>query len=203
MRRICRVIRNCCQVSLIWPVCTLDCAKEKSLESEFEEQLVRSCRGGDGSACSVLLKAYAARVFAVCLGVLGHRQDAEDVAQQVLIKVLTSMRQLRDDSRFGPWVFRIAKNMCADLHRRRTSEKSALDQAASVTRERPKEYPQLHEALTRLPEKDRTALMLYYFDGRSARNLARILATSEAAAQARISRARKKLRHLMQVRMGE
>ncbi|UCG46039.1 MAG: sigma-70 family RNA polymerase sigma factor [Phycisphaerales bacterium] len=173
------------------------------MDSELEKQMVISCRSGDKSACTALVKAYAERVFAVCLGMLGHRQDAEDTAQQALIKALTNMGQLRDARRFGPWMGRIAKNMCTDLQRRRSIERRAEGWAGPAAQEGPREYPQLQAALARLGEEHRIALILYYFDGRSTRSIAQALMISETAAQARLSRARKKLRQLMEAERGK
>jgi RNA polymerase sigma-70 factor (ECF subfamily) len=64
----------------------------------------------------------------------------------------------------------------------------------------PRQYPELERALAKLPEESRLALMLYYFDGRSARSVAEAFEISEAAAQARLSRARRQLRRLLQAR---
>ena len=173
------------------------------MDSELEKQTVISCRSGDKSACATLVRAYSERVFAVCLGMLGHRQDAEDTAQQALIKALANIGQLRDATRFGPWISRITKNMCTDLQRRRSIERRAEGWTGPAAQEGPREYPQLEAALAKLGEEHRIALVLYYFDGRSTRSIAQTLMISETAAQSRLSRARKKLRQLMESERGK
>ena len=56
------------------------------MDSDLEKKLVAFCRNGDKSAYSRLVDAYSGHVFAICLGVLGNGHDAEDVAQQALLK---------------------------------------------------------------------------------------------------------------------
>ncbi len=145
-----------------------------------------------------LVKAQAGRVFAICLGMLGNIHDAEDIAQQTLLKCLTNIRQVRDGNHFDAWIGRIAKNLCVDFIRRQKSRRNAFFKHYRADHNNMKNYPELQCALTKLPEQDRIALMLYYFDGRNVKSVARTLTISEAAAQARLSRARKKLRKLLE-----
>ena len=151
---------------------------------------------------SELVKAQARRVFAICLGMLGNVHDAEDVAQQALLKCLTNIGQVRNDNHLEAWIGRIAKNLCVDFLRNQKARRNALTNRNQSGPNELKDYPELRYALTKLPEQDRTALMLYYFDGRSMKSVARTLMISEAAAQARLSRARKKLRKLLEAEEG-
>ena len=123
-------------------------------------------------------------------------------AQQVLLKCLINIGQVRSDNHLEAWIGRIAKNLCVDFLRSQKSRRNALTNRNQSDPNESKNYPELQCALTKLPEPDRTALMLYYFDGRSTRSVARTLMISEAAAQARLSRARKKLRKLLEADEG-
>jgi len=169
-----------------------------------------SWRRGDRLAYAGLVKVYSRRVFAICLGMLGNIHDAEDVAQQALLKGFIDIEQLRDNDRFGAWIGRIARNLCVDLIRRRKREQSAFAKSQTPSyRERQaasegssKEYPELEDTLAKLPRRYRLALMLYYFDGRSSENIAETLQISQAAVYARISRARKRLRKLLEAEGG-
>ena len=168
------------------------------MNGRLEENLVASCGKADASAYAGLVKAYSRRVFAVCLGMLGNGHDAEDLAQQALLKGLTDIGQLRDDEQFGAWICRIAKNLCIDFIRRQKLKQSVLLQKSPAGTVSSKEYPELQNALAKLPEDYRTALMLYYFDGRSTQKIAESLGISQAAVHARLSRARKQLRKLLE-----
>jgi RNA polymerase sigma-70 factor (ECF subfamily) len=169
------------------------------LNSDLEKQLAASCRSGDKSAYAGLVKAYCWRVFAICLAMLGNSHDAEDVAQQALVKGWSEIRQLRDSECFGVWIVRIARNLCVDLIRRRSRERIAFAESAAERVSGSKEYPELWAALVKLREEYRVPLMLYYFDGRSAKKIGETLEISEAAVQARLSRARRRLRELLSV----
>ncbi|MHC4192782.1 MAG: RNA polymerase sigma factor [Planctomycetota bacterium] len=144
-----------------------------------------------------LVKVYSRRVFAICLGMLGNVDDAEDVAQQALLKGFTDIEQLRDSEQFGAWIGRIARNLCIDFLRRRKRERNAFAKRTEAGENNSSVYPELQDALAKLPRRHRLALMLYYFDGRSTENIAETLQISRAAVYARMSRARKSLRKLL------
>ena len=168
------------------------------MNGDLEKKLVASCRDGDRSAYSGLVRAYCGRVFAICLGVLGNSHDAEDVAQQALLKGLVDIKQLRDSERFGVWIGRIAKNLSIDFIRRQRRKRGALCKVAMVAESGTEEYPRLEEALRKLSQEYRLVLMLYYFDGHSSKNIAKVLEISVSAVQARLSRGRKRLRRLLE-----
>jgi len=172
------------------------------LNGYLEKKLVASCRNADKSAYAGLVRTCAGRVFAICLGMLGDSHDAEDIAQQALLKGFTDINELRDSEQFGPWIGRIAKNLCIDFIRRQKRKRNALLQRAKADRRNSKQYPELEGALAKLPEEHRLALMLYYFDGRSTENIAETFNISEAAVHARMSRARKQLRKLLSAAGG-
>jgi RNA polymerase sigma-70 factor (ECF subfamily) len=131
---------------------------------------------------------------------LGNAHDAEDIAQQTLLKGFAGIRHIRRNAKFGAWISRIAKNLCVDFIRRQKLRQGSLAGRVTASQSSPKEYPELMKALTELPEEYRLALMLYYFDGRSAKTVAEVFEISEGAAQARLSRARKQLRKLLQAK---
>jgi len=173
------------------------------LNVDLEKKLVAACRNGDRSAYAGIVKAYSGRIFAICLGILDNTHDAEDIAQQALLKALTGIKQLRDDEQFGAWISRIAKNLCIDFIRKHKHEQDCIVEPAAVSQSGSKEYPELRTALAKLSEDHRLALMLYYFDGRSAKSIGETFMISQAAAQARISRARKQLRKLLEAEGGK
>lgn len=170
------------------------------MNGDLEKEQAKFCCNSDKSACRDLVKAYSGRVFAICLGMLGNINDAEDVTQQTLLKGLTNIRQIRDNEQFGAWISRIAKNMCIDFIRVQKRRRNFVKRCALTNRSISKDYAKLESALAKLSEKYRLPLMLYYFDGRSTKTIAEALKISEAAAQTRMSRARKKLRKLLENR---
>ena len=171
-----------------------------------EEQLVTASRGGDRKAYAGLVRRHLRRVFAVCLGLLGDPDEAEDLTQETFLKGLARLPDLRDDERFEAWIVRIAQNLCRD-HRRAGDRRRRLLEVGSAELITPPDAPSsafddLHTALERLEPEHRLPLMLYYFDGHSAAGVARVLEISEAGAFTRLSRARRALRCLLEAGTG-
>lgn len=167
------------------------------MEGEIGKQLIHECLAGDRGARERLLKRYSRPVLATCLGILGNLHDAEDCAQEALVKGLTQMHQLRNGEQFGGWIARIAQNLCIDFIRRR---KRSEQEAAAKDPPREEEqgrYTDLYAAIAKLPEDYRLPLLLYYFDGRSSESVAETLGMSAAGVLTRLSRARKELRDLL------
>ena len=104
------------------------------MKGDLEKKLVASCRNADSSADTHLVKAYSGRVFAICLGMLGNTHDAEDVAQQTLLKAITNIKQLRRQEQVGAWISRIAKNLCIDFIREQKRRRSSLAEQAVASR---------------------------------------------------------------------
>ena len=156
---------------------------------------------------SELVREHSARIFAICFSMLANRDDAEDITQQVFLKGFSDIKQLRDASKFGVWITQIAKHMCMDFLRRKKLNKIALKQIADneMKDERAHDdskYNRLQSALMQLSEEYRLPLMLYYFDGKSTKNIAELLEITVDLAHTHLSRARKKLRELLITERG-
>lgn len=173
--------------------------KNKLAPSEVEG-LVAACREGDCSAYASLARAYSGRIFAICYGILGNTQDAEDVARQTLLRGFANIRQIRRNDSFGSWVSRIARNLCVDFLRRQKHRRSIHTGDIEADRQSSQELVELRKTLNELSEEHRLALMLYYFERRSVGAVAEAFEISEDAALARLSRARKQLRKLLQAK---
>jgi RNA polymerase sigma-70 factor (ECF subfamily) len=173
------------------------------LNVEAERMAVVSCQKGDKAAYADLVKAHSGRVFALCLGMLADRHEAEDMAQQALLKGFMEVRTLRDCERFGPWIARIARNLCVDALRKRRHPAIEPPVARDDERFDRDDRRRLEAALARLDRDYRVPLLLFYFDGRSAGSIAETLRLTPAAVQTRLSRARKQLRALLEAEGGE
>jgi len=179
--------------------------RSRTLDERTEAQVIAACRAGDRDAYARLVRKYSRGVFAVCMGILGNVDDAEDMAQDALVRGFTRIRLLRDGEQFKPWIFRIARNLCIDLLRRRRIGRGALEkhQEEAERRDLPAEdYTFLERAIGRLPEKYRLPLMLYYFGGKSTEAVAEALGISPAGVCSRLSRARQRLRTILEEQRG-
>jgi RNA polymerase sigma-70 factor (ECF subfamily) len=177
--------------------------QELLLDADTERNLVASCKNGDKAAYAGLVHAYAGRVFAICFGMLGNRCDAEDVAQQTLLQGFIQIHGLRDSRRFGPWIARIARNLCLDAIRARKHIAASLPAVHNGAAADAEQQRQLEAALAGLSSNYRVPLLLFYFDGRSTQSIAETLGIGQAAVQTRLSRARKQLRRLLAERGDE
>lgn len=87
-------------------------------EHLVESELARGVMAGDAGAFDRFVEHFQGKVFQYSYLMCGHREDAEEVAQETLFKAFESFDQLREPERVKPWVFRIARNMCLMKRRR-------------------------------------------------------------------------------------
>ncbi len=167
------------------------------MNDRCDMDLVVASRHGDKGAYAVLLERHYRHVFAVCLGMLGNLHDAEDIAQDAMLKGFTSLTQLRKSQQFSQWIVRIAKNLCVDFIRRRKTARAALARQASLDDPAASENHALTQAIGTLPKEIRLPLMMYYFDGRSTKSIAERLNISHSGVCQRIRTARQQLHRLL------
>lgn len=167
------------------------------MNDAVDENAVRACRQGDNAAYATLVERHYRRVFALCLGMMGDVHDAEDLAQEVMLKGFTNIRKLSDAGRFEPWILKVARNLCLDALRRRKRLKArAAEQAVEQIRE-PHGNPDLEQAIRRLPLELRVPLTMYYFEQRNAERIATMLNISHSLVCQRIRTARHELHALL------
>jgi RNA polymerase sigma-70 factor (ECF subfamily) len=157
---------------------------DDDLEREFEDRLRES----------------TTLAFRVAYGVLRHRQDAEDVAQEAFAKAYRSFSQLRDRDRFRAWLTRMTWRLAIDRwrsDRRRTAREQAVEsgeeptsEEIAVSRERAQ---RLWEAIDTLPEKLRIVVVLGAIEGHDIRTMSRLLNLPEGTVKSRLYLARKGL----------
>jgi len=168
------------------------------LESGSDAKIVEACLAGDGRAYAGLVRLHGRRVYALCLAMTGNAADAEDLAQEALMRGFTELGSLRDRDRFGPWIAAIAGNTCRNFIKKRSSRERTVAMQPDCPRENPDDLSDLRAMLSRLPEQHRIPLMLYYFDGHGTEGVAASLGISVEAVYTRLSRARRELRRLLE-----
>lgn len=169
-----------------------------------EPDLVRAVQAGDDGAFGRLVDMYLDEAHAVALGILRHRQDAEDAVQEAFIRALERIDQLSDGSPFGPWFYRVLRSTCLNLLRReklRSHEEIPHDASGGSNPERETDRRRTRRkvlaALEELPEMQRTAVMLYDLEGYSHGEIAEILDVAEGTSRAHVHHGRKALRGLL------
>ena len=184
------------------------------MERETETELTRELLGGKPEAFDRFVEHFRAKIFHYSRLMCGQREDAEEVAQETLLKVFESFDQLRDPERVRPWIFRIAKNAC--LMKRRKSvfapaRELSLDEFMPSQKHNGGEVKLdiagwsrlpdtqllqsemkdvLERAIGELPEIYRSVILLRDVEELSTDETAQILDVSEDSVKTRLHRAR-------------
>ncbi len=162
-----------------------------------------------------LMKAHERRVFQTACRLLGRREDAQDAAQEVFLRLYRYRHRFDDRRPLEPWLYRVTVNVCRDLgRRRRVRQGVSLDEleatrplvsadpdpaaAAQVAEER----RIVEQALATLAEKERTALVLRDVQGLSTAEVAEVLGSSQVTVRSQICRARLKIKKYRDRKLG-
>ena len=162
-------------------------------------ELIRAGRSDD--ALARLVPAYRRRVFGLAYGILRDRAAAEDVAQEVFVKVWQAMGSYDGRARLSTWIYAITRNAAISSLRKRPRAASLSDPDVSAEVERavtgppPTEAsdPQLWRLVAALPEKQRQVVTLYYQDDRSTEEVADMLGLPVNTVKTHLHRARARL----------
>ena len=167
------------------------------MNAHLDESLVRACQRNDKTAYAVLVKKHYRHVFAMCLGVLGNVDDAEDIAQEAMLKGLLKIKKLDKAEQFESWILQIARNLCIDFLRRRKRTKALGIKQQTQPAQRTGGNHDLQQAIKRLPQELRVPLTMFYFDGKNAKTIAEKLDISHSGACQKIRAARKRLHEML------
>lgn len=164
---------------------------------------MRAVRDGDVTQLGLLFERYHVRLFAYLYRTTGNRTAAEDLVQDVFVRVLKYRATFGDDGRFDTWVFRIARNARND-HFRRVSPDGALDDGAldhpslepgpAALLEQGRNADRLRHALSRLRHDRQELIALARFECLKQEQIAEILGISVGAVKVRLHRALLELR---------
>ncbi|MBO4810673.1 MAG: RNA polymerase sigma factor [Prevotella sp.] len=138
-------------------------------------------------------------LLALCCG---NKSDADDLAQDALVKAYLSSAGYHDKGRFLSWLFKIAHNTFLN-HKASCRTMESIDEArtvaASTAADATFEHQALYLALRTLPPKERSAISLFYLSGYNIKEIASITETSEDAVKKQLSRGRDKLKEKLQL----
>ncbi len=174
--------------------------------NEDEVQLVEALRGGERvtreAAFCRLFALYRRPVFALCHGLTGNRQDAEDATQEVFVGVLRGIRGFRGQARLKTWIYRIALRQALrmrDQRRRRDNATAALRQPPPLMRQAQPEFTaeELARALDCLSAAHRSVLVLAALEGMTSREIAEVLGIKEGTVWSRLHTARRQVEMLL------
>ena len=142
------------------------------------------------------IEAMAPTMFRVAFAILRNRADCEDAAQNAVLKAYTNLDKLRERRYFKPWMIRILKNECLNFVRSAPRTVN-LDACEPVGCDMEVPDLDLNRAFDTLSADERLAITLFYFEGYSTREIAKICEVSDGTVRSRLSRAREALRRTL------
>ena len=167
-----------------------------------EEALIERCRTGDDIAFGELVEHYKHLVYGMVWRLAGDRSKADDLAQEVFLKVYRGLPYFRGEARLSTWIFRIVSNVCAQDRSQRP-----LEAMTPLSREPGRQdaafaelelRDRLDKAIAQLPEKYRLLVAAHYLDGVQYEALAEALDLPLGTVKTHLYRAKRLLRDLLQ-----
>lgn len=163
-------------------------------------------QAGDDSAFDALFAAYQKQAVRTAALITGETALAEDVAQEAFVNCLLHIRELQDPQRFKPWFFRILTRCAWKTAGERMPtvdwgealEKVMPAAADDYPSEKQAVYEKLYRALDGLGKKQRTTIILYYFNDLSIREIAEATASLEGTVKTRLFAAKRRLKRVLE-----
>jgi RNA polymerase sigma-70 factor (ECF subfamily) len=182
-------------------------------------RLMLQVRDGDAAAFEELVRRYRDRLITILEHLVGHREQAEDLAQDVFIRVFKARERYEPEAKFSTWLFTIANNVASNALRSRSRRREvgvpegngdqstglALDQLAKAASgfmparalDKAEQAEMVRHAVASLSERQRMALLLAKFEGMSYQDIAQTMDLSVQAIKSLLSRARVNLKEML------
>lgn len=181
--------------------------KNRNIKDLSDEDLVKAIvSSNDSLLFEILYDRYSQVVYNKCYGFANGQQEAEDLTQDVFLKLFVKLRSFKGKSKFSTWLYAFTYNHCVNYVNRNTAKKIEKKSVDSETIEETlydpvkddKEISQLRvdklkEALERISPDEKMILLLKYQDALSIKDLEAILDIGESAVKMRLKRAKEKL----------
>ncbi|MCI9626657.1 MAG: sigma-70 family RNA polymerase sigma factor [Clostridia bacterium] len=182
-----------------------------------EAELVRRAKDGDMAAFEQLISNYQMKIYHIAYHMLSNEQDAEDAAQEAMIKAYRYLGSFKEESGFYTWIYRITHNICLDMLRRRKrslthetdlvkKDQDGQEAEMQIVDAKPQPEEQLmrqqvqnemQNAIAELKENYRVVLVMRDIEGMSYDDIAAVLEISAGTVKSRLNRARENLRKIV------
>jgi RNA polymerase sigma-70 factor (ECF subfamily) len=170
-----------------------------------EQQLILEAKAGSHRAFQSLVERHMRKTYNLAFSFVGDHDSAEDIAQEVFVKVYSALSSFRGEAELGTWIYRIATNLSLNhvkQHKRRAERTvDVMDTAATSLAshdnhaEESDRRAHIERALHELPTLQRAVVILRHLDGLSTRQVSHILKCSEGTVKTHLFRGLKKMRN--------
>ena len=172
----------------------------------IHKDVVEGCKKGNRKSQQQLYQLYSRAMYNICLRMLNNEADAEDLLQNSFVDVFTKLHYFRFDSSIGAWIKRIVINNCINyLKKKRLQLTDIGDREFATVVEEVTDWNEVEfsvkkvqEGIQQLPEGYRVVLSLYLLEGYDHKEIAEILNISASTSKSQYSRAKKKLREIIE-----
>lgn len=169
---------------------------------------VAAARRGNADAWTALFRRYQLPLYAFVMELVHHNETALDVVQETFVQATRHITSLREDARFGSWLFSIAHQKCQQHWRKPRCAESPVEECENdlgfdndspeellIQREQEEEF---FRVLNQLPEHHRAVLLLHFLEDFSLEEIARITETNVGTVKSRLHYAKKQMRKLLE-----
>ncbi len=168
--------------------------------------LVRRMMADDPEALEELMKGLQKDIFRMAYLISGNYADSEDIVQETFVQVYLKRKNIREPEAFKTWVIRmmtrIAWRYLKKARREQPQEDFPREESGGESLwekvQRKEDSKELYKAILDLPVKQRTAVILYYFEGLTAREIASVSGCLEGTVKSRLHTARKRLKEKLE-----
>jgi RNA polymerase sigma-70 factor (ECF subfamily) len=182
------------------------------LDAVHERELIERCRQGDEGAFEELVDRYKDLVFALIARTVQDKSRAEDLAQDVFLRIHRGLPYFRGEARLSTWIYRIVANACAQEHGRLPGTPTvSLDEERTGERHAPAAVDRgfldlelrdrLEKAIARLPPNARLLVAAHYLDGVRYEDLAEAFGLPLGTVKTQLYRAKQQLRRLLETEL--
>lgn len=177
------------------------------MQSEADITTIRKAAEGDLPAFNVLINVYKSQVYYLCLKILQVKEDAEETAQDVFVKLFRELKKFRGQSKLSTWVFRITYNECISKIRKNRKHQhheniedcdiSYIEKSYEKIEQKEKSAI-LDAALNELDVDSKAVVIMYYYHDKPVGEIAEIAGMSQENVKTKLFRARKRLLYVLE-----